>query len=115
MRQVCLTIRSLKRQGIVPIGLCYFCAWGPDCERVHDLFDQVIIPFEISAQNPLQKLIMTTWHERESLRKAAWFFQNCAWPSEAKLQDDVEWVAISVKNMLWRNKISDTLLGNTRR
>ena len=28
---------SLKR------GMVYFCAWGPSCERFHDIVDEVIV------------------------------------------------------------------------
>src|SRR4051795_13082871 len=24
-------------------GMVYFCAWGPDCERFHDIVDEVIV------------------------------------------------------------------------
>lgn len=100
---------------IVPMGLCYLCAWGPGCKRMHDLFDRVAIPFEATTQNPFQKVIMTTWHDDESLRKATWFFQNCAWPPESNGPDDVAWLAVSINNRLWSNKITDTLVANRRR
>jgi hypothetical protein len=51
-------------------GCVYFCAWGPGCERVHDIFDREC--FEV------EPVIMTTWHTEDSLDDALWFFINSA-------------------------------------
>jgi len=99
---------------IIPKGLTYFCAWGPDCERVHDLFDR-ITPYEETTQNPLQKLIITTWHAKDSLRNAAWFLQNCAWPAEAQKPEEFDCIGISVNYLLWCTKIRETFIANSRR
>jgi hypothetical protein len=52
----------------------YFCAWGPDCERVHDIFDEGVLDVE--------PVIMTTWHDKESLGSALWFFLFSAFPDD---------------------------------
>ena len=36
-------------------GIAYFCVWGPECERVHDLFDLERLPEE-----PRDNAVMTT-------------------------------------------------------
>jgi hypothetical protein len=56
-------------------GLRYLCAWGPDCKRVHDIFDEIYIG---PGDNPYNFDLMTTWHDDESLGEALWFFLNCA-------------------------------------
>jgi hypothetical protein len=41
---------------------------GPDCERVHDIIDEVIV-----NRNPGETdedVIMTTWHDDEALNEA---------------------------------------------
>ena len=43
-------------------GVAYFCVWGSDCERVHDLFDLERLPEE-----PRDRVVMTTWHSKDSL------------------------------------------------
>src|SRR6267154_1524167 len=32
---------------ILTNGLASLCVWGPDCERVHDIFDEVIVAREL--------------------------------------------------------------------
>ena len=49
-------------------GAVYVCVWGPDCERVHDIIDEVIV-----NRNPGETdedVIMTTWHDDEALNEA---------------------------------------------
>jgi hypothetical protein len=50
-------------------GAGYVCAWGPDCERVHDVFDEVLVGDE--SAHP--EHVMTTWHPDEPLDEALWF------------------------------------------
>ena len=66
---------SLIEQGIV-----YLCSWGPDCERVHDLFDSVIV--ERNPNETEKSVILTTWHDGESLDEALWHFLNVAFPAQ---------------------------------
>ena len=58
-------------------GIAYLCVWGTDCERVHDLFDLERMPDE-----PKGRVVMTTWHSKESLSEALWFFANCVEPDD---------------------------------
>lgn len=57
-------------------GLAYFCAWGPDCERVHDLVDQAAMLREVRKGQDYP--IITTWHADEPLDEALWFLLNVA-------------------------------------
>src|SRR4051812_22500161 len=51
-------------KNLLSSGCVFFTAWGPDCERVHDLFD--------SIANSYEPLIMTTWEHDEPLDEAIW-------------------------------------------
>ncbi len=65
---------------LIDLGCAYFCAWGPDCERVHDIMDRLVI-----GDNPPQTdigCLMTTWHPRDTIAKAVFFFLSCAEPDE---------------------------------
>ena len=62
-------------------GMVYMCAWGPDCERVHDIADSVIIEKELECD--VQNTIMTTWHSNESLDEALWSALFTTWPAKA--------------------------------
>ena len=89
---VCLLVWDASAEGVGVVsrmaeqllgsGCVYLCAWGKDCERVHDIFDEVIVgdgTQETSADAPL---VMTTCHDREPLDSAIWFFLRCAFPDE---------------------------------
>lgn len=47
-------------------GLFWVSIWGPDCERVHDIFDEVDIDQEAEPGT-----VMSTWHDDESLEGSA--------------------------------------------
>jgi hypothetical protein len=66
---------SLLRQGLV-----YLCVWGKDCERVHDLFDDVIV--ELDPCETDESVRMTTWLDRVSLDEALWHFLCVAFPAD---------------------------------
>ena len=72
-------------------GAVYVCVWGPDCERVHDCFDRIIVS---NATEPADgaDCIMTTWHSRDTLEEAVWFFQNAANPTDGfRLRLQTKW------------------------
>jgi hypothetical protein len=56
---------------IISQGLAYFCSWGPDCERIHDLFDEVLVG-DGSAPPHDDPIVMTTWHD-EPMEEAVWY------------------------------------------
>jgi hypothetical protein len=65
---------------LIDLGCAYFCTWGPDCERVHDIMDEQAI-----GENPPATdigCLMTTWHAKESLAKAVNYFLTCTVPDE---------------------------------
>jgi hypothetical protein len=66
---------SLLRQGLV-----YLCVSGKDCERVHDLFDDVIVGLDPCETD--ESVRMTTWLDRVSLDEALWDFLYVAFPAD---------------------------------
>jgi hypothetical protein len=90
-------------------GMACLCAWGPGCERVHDLFD-VIICAEVPDPTD-ENVIMTSWHNREPLKEALWFFANAAFATEDYCQTCTNWVAGCVGNPKWEHTISNELRG----
>ncbi len=88
-------------------GLVYFCAWGPDCERVHDLVDRAIVLRELRDNREYP--IMTTWHQDETLTDALWFFLNAAYPDESFEATFKSRLAISVGNHEWAREIQTQL------
>ncbi len=57
----------------------YLCAWGPDCERVHDAFDEVR---DREAPAP----VTTTWHADDTLDQAVWFALYTACPHDQLIE-----------------------------
>ena len=91
-------------KALLQAGTVYLCAWGPDCERVHDQFDEERDPDEVD-----NCVVMTTWHSKDSLSDALWFFVNCAFPADGFQADSFGWVAVSVGNNEWESEIRANL------
>lgn len=55
------------------------CAWGPECEFVHDVFDETYLG---DGSQPLRPTLMTTWHADQPLEEALDFIGRDAVPTE---------------------------------
>jgi len=77
-------------------GCVYAVCWGPDCERVHDIFDEVEL--ELRPDGPWA---MTTWHSSEPLSEAIWFALFSAWPDDAFAYGCRSVVGVSVGSPRW--------------
>lgn len=97
-------LRAVARR-LLERGLAYLCVWGEDCSRVHDQFD-----LERNPDEPDESIVMTTWHDDESLGEALWYFANCAYPDDTFEQDCCDWVAISVASNDWEQTINSELI-----
>ena len=93
---------------IIDQGIAYLCAWGPDCEPVHDIFDEVHVMREIDEKGEYPH-VMTTWHTDESLDEALWYMLNSAYPEEVFAQTCRVDLAVSVANDQWAAHIQRRL------
>src|SRR5437763_4717162 len=93
-------IRRLAKN-LLCSGCAFFIAWGPDCERVHDLFDNVADSHE--------PLIMTTWEHDEPLDEAIWNFLYVTHPDERYWDTCRSSVAITVGNADWSAQVERRL------
>lgn len=59
-------------------GCVYFCTWGPDCERIHDLMDEEIVGF--GFPKPGEGAVITTAHAGDTLEQAIDFLLDLANP-----------------------------------
>jgi len=73
-------------------GGVYFCVWGRGCSRVHDIID--LASYEQDQEN--ESVIMTSWHEDESLDESLWFFLNSAFPDDRYFEECRAGVAITI-------------------
>jgi hypothetical protein len=97
-------IRSVAER-LVAAGCAYACCWGPDCERVHDMIDQVNIERDPRAE----RVVMTTWHEKDSLAYTLWFLLNVSWPDPAYEAGCGCSVAVSIGSKEWDAEIRSAL------
>jgi hypothetical protein len=89
-------------------GLVYLCAWGEDCERIHDIFDEVAVQIEIESNQEMP--IMTTWHNKESLDEALWFLLYCAIPDDLYYDTCKTVYVVSVGNNEWSKQLENGLV-----
>lgn len=86
-------------------GTVYFSAWGPDCERFHDIVDEVVVSDQIGDRlftGPNEgDTIMTTWHEDETLDQAYDFFTTSGIPTAGFEADSDYWLAVCVDSPEW--------------
>jgi hypothetical protein len=81
-------------------GAVYVCAWGPDCERVHDIFDEEIVGGGPEVPR-FSDGVMTTWHDNEDLDDALFFFLLCTYPDDEFSETCCSALVISVGNSDW--------------
>jgi hypothetical protein len=90
-------------------GASYLVCWGPGCERVHDVIDQMVSRPGNDFGVPNESCIMTTWHDSEPLDEAIWFFLVSAWPDDHYVESTRAALAISVGSPEWASAISSAL------
>ncbi len=95
---------------LVGKGLVCCCAWGPDCQRVHDQIDHAAF-VENSLTEGSDDVVMTTTHEGESLQEALWFFAVCAFVTPKYEAECTDWIAASVASGDWDTVIRHKLAG----
>lgn len=96
---------------LVELGAAYFCNWGPGCSRFHDMIDLAIIGIEERRPDNAQGfVIMTSWHEKESVEEALYFAIFDAWPDDAFRNSCRTVLAVSVGDASWAGVIRERLL-----
>jgi hypothetical protein len=115
-----IRIARLARK-LLDSGAVYVCAWGPDCERVHDIIDEE----EIGPNPPpkVDRVVMTTWHANEPLAEAIWFVLHNSWPDEGYESGCDSRLGVAIGSPPWASEIREAfsrphefsarLLGNT--
>jgi hypothetical protein len=86
-------------------GMVYCCAWGQGCERLHDIVDECITEDDLGARKfagPIPNdVVMTTWHNHESLEEALDFFATCTVPTDGFSEGSGFRIVISVRHPEW--------------
>jgi hypothetical protein len=85
-------------------GMAYFCGWGPDCSRVHDVVDEEVVQRNLSEEAD----VMTTWHDDEDLDDALWFAEFAV-PSDDYIDTCRTVLAIVVDQAEWSARVEADL------
>ena len=93
---------STVARRLLNAGAVYVCAWGPGCERLHDMCDEE----REALPEPSEAVVMTTWHDNEPLTEVLWFVLTTT-PDEAHEPDCTTTVGISIGSRKWASEIRD--------
>lgn len=97
-----LELRAFARR-LLQSGAITVATWGPDCERLHDAFDD-----EREGFAPPDSVVMTSWHDGEPVEEALWFAITSA-PAEP-LEPPDRFCAVVVGNADWSSYIRTRLV-----
>ena len=93
---------------LLSAGLVFVSVWGPDCERVHDIFDaEYVGDGTIERDLPLT----TTWHDHESLEDTVEFFARSGMSLGGCEAGPVSHLAIAVASPEWSCAVEGILSG----
>jgi hypothetical protein len=94
---------------LIDAGCIYFDIWGPDCEKQHDIIDELICliyPYFNSDD-----IILTSWHSSDSLDAALWTFLNANYPANKYCDECRSSFALSIKGTeINRHRIKYSLM-----
>jgi hypothetical protein len=80
-------------------GVFWVSTFGADCERVHDLFDEVDVDRGLEGRG----VVMTAWHNREPIDEALDLFWD-AFPDEEKRGGPAR-IALAVSFEEWAEEV----------
>jgi hypothetical protein len=92
---------------LVRRGLFWVSTWGAECERIHDLFDEVDVTVDVELQEQgfdVDTVVISTWHNKDSLEEALEFFWTAAFPDEGKTYGPT-FVALAVGSESFRAEV----------
>lgn len=91
---------------LIDKGLSYICAWGPECKKAHDAFDNANILWQ--EENGKELHVMSTWHTNEELEETIWFAIYDAMVDD-EYWDECSTIFVSVNNENWAKTIEASL------
>lgn len=78
---------SAFAEHLITGGMFWLSSWGAECEWVHDLFDEVDVWLTVQLHErgtDTDDVVITTWHDKETLGEALEFFWTAAFPDNGK-------------------------------
>jgi hypothetical protein len=110
-----VTVETMSEFALTALqrGMVYLCAWGPGCELLHDITDEVRLEDDLGEGKfcgPTRKdIVMTAWHAHETLDEALDFFVTHAVPTEGFVPGSDFWLVVCVRNSDWAETARRTL------
>jgi hypothetical protein len=74
---------------LVRSGCLFMMAWGPGCSSWDDSVDWANLADFDYGDIPDERIVWTTWHERETLDEVFWFAARCASHDHAELRNTI--------------------------
>lgn len=71
---------------LVDADCLYMMAWGHECSLWDDAVDLANIDKFGLGEIPDRHFVMTTWHDRESLKEVFWFAKNSAFVADSSIE-----------------------------
>ena len=96
---------SALAQRLLDAGAVYVCTWGQDCEPVHDIFDEE--RDRRSGADAGSAVVMTTWHDNESLADVLGFVLAAAIPDDAYARECGSTLAVSIGSTQWADEMRE--------
>jgi len=93
---------------LIDAGLATFHAWGPDCERVHDIMDELIVARDI-RENREYPTIMTSWYPDCPIEEALFSLIISDTIDEAYAATCDTTIIITVGNHDWEREVKRLL------
>jgi hypothetical protein len=84
-------------------GMVSFVAWGPDSERVHDVFDEAVE--ESRPDSTADDAVQFEWIDDEPLRDALWFAVHTASPAPAYEDTCLATLCVTIAAPKWGEKV----------
>lgn len=89
---------------VLRAGAAYLCVWGPDCERVHDIADELVVG---DGDGSPWSHVVTTWDDADSLSNAASFAREEAIPEGMEPDDDFTLLGLAVGDPDWARRMAE--------
>ena len=108
--EISVAVLSQFAKFAIKNGCAYVCTYGSGCSRLHDIFDEIHVIDTLDTPDD-EGVLMTTWHDNESLEDALHFFVNCAYPNKDYAETPSDWIAISVGSDRYGKEMALALAG----
>lgn len=99
-------------QKLLDQGACYLLFWGPGCERLHGVADEIVSHPDANLGVAAGATIMTTDYAGESLEDAIWDFLNISSPDESLAGSTRAGLAVIVGSSEWTTAVEHALANN---